>query len=110
MSVTWSMKQKINDIWEPISLNSIAGKTLRESLQWMTEQEIVAEFIINGANYYFCGTEHWRKRMERKGKAVLASEAIELLTKIHPALLEEICPLVGVENTFPGSQMEMISR
>ena len=93
MPVEWSMKERLKDgSWQPVALAELAGRTLRQALEWMHGREIVAEFKIGLGLYYFCGTDHWKQRMNKKGKAVLAQEATELLAASKPELLDELCP------------------
>ena len=111
--ITWSMKEKGVDGWQPVPVAILGGMTLRQALEWMHGRELVAEFIIGGSNFYFCGTDHWKQRMNKKGKAVMAQEAIELLAASKPELLEEVCPgeaadaVNSVERIFgPGCELE----
>lgn len=106
--IKWSAKIKVGKEWEPIPLAVTAGQTLRSTLEWMADKEVVCQFNGAGGLYFFCGTEKWRLAMTKRGKAVLAKEAIELLEKVNPALLDEVGPLAEYEAAFPGSALEQM--
>lgn len=109
MTVTWSIKERQPDgSWDMTPLAAIAGRTVRQALQSIDGRDCVAEFVIAGAPHYFCGTAHWRDRMKRKGRAVLAAEAITILETVAPRILEEICPGADIEAVFPGSVLEKV--
>lgn len=107
--ISWAAKIKNGKEWEPIPLAVTAGKTLREALEWMDGKETVCQFTATSGLFFFCGTEKWRLAMTKRGKAVLAKEAIELLEKVNPELLNEVCPLGAYEAAFPGSQLEQVT-
>lgn len=104
MQIEWSIKRKTDSGWDFIPLVEIAGKTLRQVYRSFIGQDVVAEFKINGQLRYFCGTEEWKKRMSKKGKAVTFLDAISLLSAVHPGLLDEVCPVpIMVAEEFPGA-------
>lgn len=103
MNLACTIKQKNGDKWELVPLSAVAGKTLEQILNDCDGKEIVAEFVIGGKRFYFCGTPHWLERMNRKGKAVGFQQAIEILRQRRPELLrEEIPGLRDISDVFPG--------
>lgn len=107
--IKWAAKIKNGAAWEPIPLAVTAGQTVRYTLEWLAGKETVAEFVIGGGLYYFCGTAQWVKKMNKRGKAVLASEAIEILERVKPELLDEVSPCADIEHHFPGSMLEQVT-
>lgn len=105
--IEWSIKRKEGENWQLIPLADLAGKRLEDAFVGFFGKDIVAEFVIGGQKYYFCGTDKWKSRMSAKGKAVTFTEAIEMLRVVNPAVLEQICPHGEViEELFPGSRVE----
>lgn len=109
MTITWSLKRKGPKGWELPLLSEMQGKKLRDVLTAEIGKETVAEFIICDKPHYFCGTEDLRKRMAKKGLAVTFERALEILSDINPALLNEPCPdYRGCSDVFPSAQLGQI--
>lgn len=96
MQVSFSIKRRNPDTgeWKAVSVNDLVGRQLVEMFTSYDGQEIVAEFIIGKERFYFAGTEKWRERMSRKGKAVTFAAGLEILRQRRPAILEEYIPAV----------------
>jgi hypothetical protein len=107
--ITLSVKERSADTgeWRNIEVNALAGKTLEATLQSFAGREVVVEVKIGEQRFFFAGTAHWAERMQRKGKAVLFGEAVELIRQKRPALLEETIPLLAeIDEIFPGARVE----
>lgn len=96
MQVIFSVKRRNADTgeWKPVSANDLAGRQLVDMFTSYDGQEVVAEVILGEEKFYFAGTDHWRERMSRKGKAVTFAAGLEILRERRPGLLEEIIPTV----------------
>lgn len=109
MNVNFSMKQRKGDKWEHIDLAAVAGKTLEEIFRESVGKEVVSEIVIDSERFYFCGTAFWLERMQRKGKAAMFLQAIDILLARCPHLLKNKIPGVQeVADVFhePGATME----
>jgi len=94
--------------WHHVYAADLAGKTLLQFFQDSVGREIVAEVNIEGRRLFFCGTEHWRERMNRaeKGEAISFDQAIQRLKQIRPELLAEKIPgLDIVADVFEGCEV-----
>lgn len=106
MQVAIAIKYRNTDTgeWKEFAAADLSGKKLGDFFTEAAGREIVAEVVYNGTRCFFCGTEHWRERMERKGKAVLFDRAISVLKEKNPQLLDEIIPGTEMfESAFPGT-------
>jgi hypothetical protein len=108
-NVTLSVKERNAETgqWTNIEAAVMAGKTLEAVLLSFADREVVVEVKIGEQRFFFAGTAHWMERMQRKGRAVLFAEAVELLRQKRPSLLTEIIPhLDEVASVFPGARVE----
>lgn len=110
MDVTFSIKQKSGADWDLIKIESLAGKTLEQSLCGFVGKEVVAEFVVDQEQFFFCGNSFWLERMQRKGKAATFAQAMEILQARCPHLLKESIPGVqDIADVFsePDTVMEV---
>jgi len=77
-----------NGAWSPAT--DITGLTLRQIFSKLDGSETVCEYTRADKTWYFCGTDHWRKAMKKRGTAVLFGDAVDLLESVNPAWLNEI--------------------
>ncbi len=73
-------------------------------------REVVAECTIGDERFFFCGDDHWRERMSRKGKAVTFAASLEILRARRPDLLQEVIPFVEeIAGIFEGATVQEIN-
>lgn len=95
--------------WKHLDVGVFAGKTLKEVFLDLDGQEVVIEFLIDSKRCFFCGSNYWIERMQRKGPAVSFHEAINRLKDTRPDLLAEIIPAADIINkVFPGAEVDQI--
>ena len=101
-------KRSARGDWQFLDVNEFAGKTLGEVFLSLEGQEAVAEFDIDGARCFFCGTEHWLAQMKKRGAAVLFSVAHARLQDTRPDLLQEVVPLADHIADIFGGQVKSV--
>lgn len=108
MGLSFSIKKRNGDAWEHIDLVTVAGKTLEEMFLNFEGGEIVAEVVVDGERFFFCGNGHWLERMQRKGKAVTFLQAVDMLRSRCPHLLgEKILGVQEITEVFSGPSVDM---
>jgi hypothetical protein len=58
-----AFKEKIGDVWMPVSVEHVAGKTLRECFEQWDGREVICK-VDQG---FICGTAEWIEHYKRKG-------------------------------------------
>ena len=112
MDIRFSVKKRNPDTgeWTFVDVNDLAGKNLQTWLEAYVGKEVVAEFVFGEEKFFFTGTERWKGRMARKGKAVMFEEAAKILQERCPDLLNEVIPKVDtVAGIFEGCTLQEIN-
>lgn len=103
MAITLSIKQRIKGRWQFLQLADLSGKNLREVLQSVNNTDAVAEFILDDAKYYFCGTKYWLERMTTKGKVLTFEMLINKIERDAPQILDRPVPGLDLVDSIFGA-------